>query len=120
MNFESPLFIVPLITGPLLVISGYILLRRPPKKMNHLYGFRTHLAMKSKAHWDFAQTYSAKRMILWGAYYTLTLVLGFISSLNEMLEIFMAFILMVLFVLIPVIETQKKLKTKFEIKQKHL
>ncbi len=116
MYFESPFFILPIVTGPILIIAGYILLRKPPKEINHLYGYRTHLAMKSKAHWDFAQTYSAKRMMVWGTYYTLTLFLGFISGLNTVFEAFLAVILMLLFCLLPVIETQKKLKKKFENK----
>lgn len=117
MNLETPLFILPLITGPLLIIAGFILLKKPPKEINYFYGYRTNLAMKSQAHWEFAQTYSAKRMIRWGAYYTLTLFLGMIHGIHITIELFLTFILLLLFVLMPVVETQKALKKKFELQK---
>lgn len=114
MNLITPLFIIPIITGPILVIAGFILFKKPPKKINQLYGYRTRLAMKSQEHWEFAQTFSARRMIIWGFFYTTTCLMPLFIQLDEKLEIGLAFILMLVFILIPVFETQNKLKKKFE------
>ena len=54
--------------GLIFLIAGYIQHRFPPKKINHLYGYRTSASMKSQESWDFAQQYSAKKMIKMGAY----------------------------------------------------
>ncbi|MGV4439059.1 SdpI family protein [Ornithobacterium rhinotracheale] len=35
----------------------------PPKKMNSLYGYRTLKSFKDQRSWDFAQRYSAKRLL---------------------------------------------------------
>ena len=110
---ESVLFILPITTGPILVIAGYILIKKPPKEINQLYGYRTHLAMKSQAHWDFAQAYSAKRMMFWGVVYTLSSLLAFIIELDIKTELFLGFVLCIGFILIPIVETQKALKKKF-------
>ena len=49
--------------GLIFLIAGYIQHRFPPKKINHLYGYRTSASMKSQESWDFAQEYSAKKVI---------------------------------------------------------
>ncbi len=37
-----------------LVIIGYIYKMRPPKKINHIYGYRTRRSMKNQQVWDYA------------------------------------------------------------------
>lgn len=59
-------------TGLLVVASGGILLRYPPKKINWFYGYRTHNSMKSQERWDFAQRYSARELIRAGLIMVLT------------------------------------------------
>ena len=50
---------------PLLVI-GYIYKIRPPKEINHLYGYRTRRSMKSQQIWDYANKIGAQAMIYAG------------------------------------------------------
>lgn len=52
--------------GLILIITGYIHLKFPPKKINHLYGYRTKNSMKNQERWDFAQHYSAKELMKTG------------------------------------------------------
>lgn len=40
----------------------------PPKKINNFYGYRTTRSVKSQQAWDFAQRYSAKKMIMAGLF----------------------------------------------------
>lgn len=37
-----------------MVIFGCVFIKRPPKSINCLYGYRTARSMKTKAAWDFA------------------------------------------------------------------
>lgn len=63
MNFEHPLFLIPIGAGILLILMGTVMRKFPPRKINSLYGYRTSNSMKSQERWDFAQSYSAKAMI---------------------------------------------------------
>lgn len=43
-----------------MVILGIIFFKFPPKKINHLYGYRTSRSMKNQTVWDAANGYSSK------------------------------------------------------------
>lgn len=43
--------------GPLLLILSYLFKRFPPKKINHLYGYRTPRSMQSQEAWNCANQY---------------------------------------------------------------
>ena len=57
----NPLVLILCISGLIFLLAGFIQQRFPPKKINHLYGYRTSNSMKSQESWDFAQEYSAKK-----------------------------------------------------------
>jgi len=60
---ENPLFIIPILTGFIFSAAGLIMFKYPPKIINSLYGYRTLISMKSQERWDFAQRYSAQKLI---------------------------------------------------------
>ena len=66
----NPLVLILCISGLIFLLAGFIQQRFPPKKINHLYGYHTSNSMKSQESWDFAQEYSAKKMMKMGAYIT--------------------------------------------------
>ena len=43
----------------LMLLIAWLLKKYPPKKINHLYGYRTKRSMKSQYTWDSANKYSA-------------------------------------------------------------
>jgi len=49
-----------LFQGILFLILGFYYLKRPPKKINHWYGYRTRRSMANQEIWDFANRQSAK------------------------------------------------------------
>ncbi|MEP0263283.1 SdpI family protein [Dokdonia sp.] len=49
-----------LIVGFLFLFLAYYYLKKPPKKINHLYGYRTRRSMANQDIWDFANKQSAK------------------------------------------------------------
>jgi uncharacterized membrane protein len=87
MNFDNQLFLIPIITGPIFVIAGIIMLKFPPKKINSLYGYRTFSSMKSQERWNFSQKYSAQELIKLGFILTLSSLIGLVFDLNENLGI---------------------------------
>lgn len=48
------------------MITSEIMARRPPKRINSLYGYRTRASMATQERWDFAQKASAVRSRFWG------------------------------------------------------
>ena len=42
-----------------MLLLGWSLKKFPPKKINHLYGYRTQRSMKNQATWEAANTYSS-------------------------------------------------------------
>lgn len=55
-----------LLVGIVFILAGAIMYVFPPKKINSFYGYRTASSMQSQQKWNFAQTYSAKIMMLTG------------------------------------------------------
>lgn len=51
------------LSGILLLITSFIFVKFPPKKINGIYGYRTLSSMKDQASWDVAQKVSALYML---------------------------------------------------------
>ena len=86
MNWTNPLFLLSIITGPVFITTGYVILKFPPKK-NSFYGYRTANSMKSQERWGFAQKYSAKEFIKYGVLFTLFAIPGLFSAFNELVSL---------------------------------
>jgi uncharacterized membrane protein len=114
MNFENPLFLLPILVGPIFMIAGIVMLLFPPKKINYLYGYRTKNSMKNIDRWNFAQNYSAKIMIWTGFCFSLTSLIGIFTEGNEFIQLMIALCLMLVLCGIIYYLTEKKLREKFE------
>jgi len=109
-----PFFIIAFLTGMTYVIAGFVMQKKPPKKINNLYGYRTKRSMKSQEHWDFAQKFSAKAMIQWGSLLCLIACLNFVFPMNEIAASIGAVVLTIVFALIPLYYTEKEMKERFD------
>tara|TARA_R110002072_G_scaffold72354_2_gene173024 strand:+ start:7666 stop:8025 length:360 start_codon:yes stop_codon:yes gene_type:complete len=114
MAFDNPFFLVLSLCGIVYILAGFIMLKRPPKKINPLYGYRTRQSMSSQEKWDFAQIYSSKEMIRQGIYMIFIATLSLFISLNNMLSMMLALLVIILSVIFLLISTEKKLKQKFD------
>lgn len=52
-----------IIYGLPLLLIGYLYKIRPPKKINHMYGYRTKRSMKNQQVWDYANKIGANAII---------------------------------------------------------
>lgn len=87
----GPFLILDALTGIILIVVGFILLRYPPKEINSLYGYRTEKSMNSQEAWDFAQIYSAKLMIKAGGFLSAVGLLGYaFLEVSFLLEVILA------------------------------
>jgi uncharacterized membrane protein len=112
---SNPLFLIPVMVGPIFMIAGFILLKSPPKQINHLYGYRTPGSKKNQERWDFAQQYSARLMIKTGIVLALLSVAGLFLELNLVIELILAIALLVGSVILLTVKTERKLNEKFPI-----
>jgi len=114
MSTDNILVLMPLITAPVFFIAGFLLRRHPPKHINWLLGYRTHRAMRSQAHWDFAQRYAGRELMIWGAVYITTSLLGAFFFPQEGIGVLIGIILLLFFSIIPIVRTESRLKQEFD------
>ncbi|WP_417214215.1 SdpI family protein [Bizionia sp.] len=110
---SNPMFIIPVSTGLIFLIVGFIMMKFPPKKINGLYGYRTVSSMKNQERWDFAQIYSAIEMMKLGVVLALTGLLGFIVQPNEKIATLIGISFMVILVVVLFIRVESAIKNKF-------
>ena len=110
----NTLFILPISTGPIFILVGLIMYKFPPKNINSFYGYRTSNSMESKEKWDFAQTYSAKKMIIYGAVYTLTSLIGLVFNPHQLIGFLISMLLLVFTVVLLILNVEKELKNRFK------
>lgn len=73
---NNPLFLIPVLTGVVFLLVGFLMKRFPPKKINRLYGYRVSNSMKSQERWDFAQAFASKEMTKTGGVLVLLFLIG--------------------------------------------
>lgn len=112
MEFNA-MGIVPLSTGTIFMIAGFILLKKPPKKINHLYGYRTNRSMRDQQSWDFAQIYSGKKLLQYGFLLALSSLSAFFFHPDETSGVFIGLGLMIIAMLLMFLDVERALKNKF-------
>ena len=102
-----------LLTGACFSLAGYITKRFPPKKINHLYGYRTKTSMRNQEVWDFAQRYSADEMIKLGLVMLVLAAGALLVEIQFTGDIFVAIALTVVFPLVMLFQIETELKKRF-------
>lgn len=111
--FIDQLLGLPFVVGFVFVLAGFVQFLFPPKNINSLYGYRTKSSMKSEEIWQFAQSYSAKKMILGGVFLLLTSLIKLVWTMNQQTQIIMSFLLISAATVALIIFTEKAIKSKF-------
>lgn len=114
MENISTLFLIAGLLGIIFIITGFLMYKFPPKKINPLYGYRTRQSMSSQEKWDFAQKFSSKLMFKSGV---LLLVIGFLSffiNVSETVAIVIGIGSMFAVIIYLFFTTEKQLKLKFD------
>jgi uncharacterized membrane protein len=111
---ESPWTITLVLTGLIFTLSGYVLRKFPPKKINWLYGYRTRSAMKSQERWDFAQVRAGREMTSIGTILILLGCAGPWLPFSPSVAVGFALFLVIIFAFIPVIRVEAALKQRFK------
>ncbi len=110
----NSVLLIPVVTSPVFIIIGLIMLKFPPKKINALYGYRTSSSMKDQERWDFAQIYSAKEMIKLGGLLMLSSLIGLFCNPKESIAIILGVGLLPIMVVFLLIRVERAIKNKFK------
>ena len=96
-----------------MLLLGWLLKKYPPKKINHLYGYRTQRSMKNQATWEAANTYSSLVFFKVSLYsFFIPIALYFLYPQQNVLFTIITNTLLLLYVLYA---TEKHLKARFDI-----
>ena len=96
-----------------MLLLGWLLKKYPPKKINHLYGYRTQRSMKNQATWEAANTYSSLVFFKVSLYsFFIPVALYFLYPQLNVLFTIITNTLLLLYVLYA---TEKHLKARFDI-----
>ena len=101
------------VSGLIFLLAGYIQQRFPPKKINHLYGYRTSTSMKSQESWDFAQAFSAKKMMRIGAYCIGLGILSYFIDIQLLWSTGIALTIVTIGPLFMLLQVESELKKRF-------
>lgn len=114
MPFDNPIFYIPVMTGVIFTIAGFIMLKFPPNNINSLYGYRTHNSMKSKEAWKFSQRYASMEMIKLGLILALLGLIGFVFHPNQNLANLIGLGFMIVIVVILFLKVESAIKKRFK------
>ena len=116
MEDLQALFIILFTSGAVILLAGIVLLIFPPKKMNHIYGYRTKKSMHSEENWEFAQTYSAKLMIGLGAAFVLLSFASIWFDLSDTFSAILALLIVIGGTILMFVKTERELSKKMRKK----
>lgn len=111
---DNLIFIIPVSTGLIFVIAGFVMLMFPPQKINNLYGYRSSRSKKSQESWDYAQKYSSKELIKFGVLLALSGLLGFIFQPIRDTAMIIGLGLVIITVIVLIIRVESAIKNKFK------
>lgn len=111
-------FTYVLTTNGLLFIVSLVFWKFPPKKINSLYGYRTHKTMQNQDIWDFANALFNQNLIIYAAIsFIAGLLFAYVAPSQTSWQP-MALVLLTL--LVCIIKTERALKDNFTEEGKRL
>lgn len=119
MGFWIFMFICNAIIPALMIIAGRIMWKKTPKKINHIYGYRTKSSMKNMDTWKFAHEYSGR--LWWKAGWillipTVIIQLPFMNSSEDIIGILgmLLCIIQCAVLILTILLTEKALRENFD------
>ncbi len=111
MNLENPFFLTLVLSGVSFIVSGIIMLKYPPKKINGFYGYRTSKSMKNQKAWDFSQLYASELMVKYGIIMCLLSLFGFFNIITiSVFNMFFSIGILIVLCVLLIVQTELALK----------
>ena len=119
MGFWIFMLIFDLLVPLMMIGIGRIFMKRPPKEINYLLGYRTSMSMKNNDTWKFANTYFGRLWYIWGlvllplAAAVMIAVIGKPRDTVAVTGLVLCFVQMALMIAV-IIPTEMALRKKFD------
>lgn len=114
MDVLNPVFLILGPCGLIFLVVAWIMLKYPPKEINHLYGYRTPSSMKSQERWDFAQGYSGRLMLRLGVGFMVVAIPALFLPIDDGLGMFVGLGLLIIGTIWLLMRTERAIKVRFE------
>ncbi|RZJ71954.1 SdpI family protein [Flavobacterium sp.] len=106
---------VSILCGIIFILAATVMLVFPPKKINDLYGYRSNNSRKSQERWDFAQRFSAWRMLEVGVFMLAVAVILDYADLPEIVGVVVGLPLIIGSCIYLFVRTESAIKKKFPL-----
>jgi len=106
-------YIYVLSVNGLLFFVSLIFYYFPPKKINHLYGYRTHRSMSNKEIWDLANNVFNNALVKYsGISFLVAFLLAYLNP--ELMQSWFPMAFLFFTLLVAIITTEKALNEKYD------
>ncbi len=106
-------YIYVLSVNGLLLLISVIFNYFPPKKINNLYGYRTHKSMLNQDIWDFSNAVFNKTLLSYGAAsFVVAMLLAYLNP--EMMQSWAPMALLFFTVIVCIYKTEQEIKKNFD------
>jgi uncharacterized membrane protein len=119
MGFWIFMLMICLLIPIIMIVFGLVFIKRPPKKINDIYGYRTAMSMKNDDTWRFAHRFIGRLWMIIGAaalpvsaaamFFVLDSDMAGIGLFGVVVALTQCFLL-----IIPIIPTEKALRRTFD------
>ena len=119
MGFWIYMFIMDLLIPIIMILFGRAFLKKAPKEINYVFGYRTSRSMKNRDTWEFAHRYCGKIWLICGLAlipFVAGIMLCFIGADTKTVGYVGASMLVfpLLLIILSVILTERALKNTFD------
>lgn len=116
MWFIENILKIPAVTGLIFVLMSLLLFKKPPKKINQLYGYRTKNSMKSQEAWVFSQKYASVEFIKLGFFLIVISLTGFIYNYSIIEELVIGLLLIIASPIYSIYKIESVIKKRYGTK----
>lgn len=114
-------FLCALLIPAMMIGFGWLFMKKPPKKINGVYGYRTKLSMKNQETWDFAHRHFGRTWFQCGLavlIVTVIIMLFMIGKSEEAVGVTSAMLITLQMILLIgcIFPTERELRRKFDKK----
>lgn len=114
MILFNPFTLTVGLTALVFLGAGWLLINRPPRKINHLYGYRMPSSMSSQERWDFAQKASGVQTVRIGwILLALAFVRLLIPGMGDISDVLLALGVVILACIRVMTRTEQDMKHRF-------
>ncbi|MEY8391013.1 SdpI family protein [Lachnospiraceae bacterium 45-W7] len=118
MYFWIFMLVMDLLIPGSMIVLGWLFLRRPPRNINNIYGYRTARSMKSAEAWRYAHNYFGRLWLRFGIALLIVSVIVMLGIIGRNIDT-VGYVggglamLQCVVMMLPIIPTEKELKRRF-------